>query len=182
MKRDRFERQDGFAGLIHRFNVFLKAPRGVRRAELAVGVYDDIYAIDIPYLNPANVADNYLSLASKASTIAWGADGNNVIGRSLASAGFAANGDVVATRAEPECSLAKGLVVGTGYVAQERRDTDRGVLLPPDVLLDRAAEPVAVLKSLVMFSISACSPIAVLRKPVVCSNGARNVPLRRAST
>jgi hypothetical protein len=57
MKRDRFECQDGFAGLIHRFNVFLKAPRGVRRAELAVGVYDDIYAIDIPYLNPANVAD-----------------------------------------------------------------------------------------------------------------------------
>jgi hypothetical protein len=116
------------------------------------------------------------SLASKGSTIAWGADGNNIIGRTLASAGFAANGDVVATRAEPECSLAKGLVVGTGYVAQERRE------LPPDVLLDRASEPVAVLKSLVVFSISACSPIAVLRKPVVCSNGARNVPLRRAST
>jgi hypothetical protein len=42
MKLDRFERQDDFAALIHRFNVFLKAARGVARAELAVGVHDHI--------------------------------------------------------------------------------------------------------------------------------------------
>ena len=42
VKRDRFERDDGFAGLIQRFNVFLKAARGVTRIGLAVGVYDDI--------------------------------------------------------------------------------------------------------------------------------------------
>ena len=57
MKRDRFERQDDFAGLIHRFNVFLKAARGITRPELAVRVYDDIYAIEVPNCNPANVAN-----------------------------------------------------------------------------------------------------------------------------
>src|SRR5436190_17232791 len=101
MKRDRFERQDGFAGLVHRSNVFLKAARGVTRAELAVGVYDHIYAIAVPYCNVANVADKASVTCCEGSTIAWGADGNNVIGRSHVGAGFAADADVVATRGEP---------------------------------------------------------------------------------
>ena len=55
MKRDRFERQDGFAGLIHRFNIFLKPARGADRAELAVEVYDNVYAVGVCYCNPANL-------------------------------------------------------------------------------------------------------------------------------
>lgn len=94
MKRDRFERQDDFAGLIHRFNVFLKAARGVTRAQLTVGVHDHIYAVEVPYCNPANVADLASVTYVEGSSIARGADGNNVIARSLVGAGFAADAEV----------------------------------------------------------------------------------------
>ena len=59
MKRDRLELQDGFAGLIHWFNVFLKPARGgIHRAELAVGVYDDrAMPSPFPQNHPTNVAD-----------------------------------------------------------------------------------------------------------------------------
>ena len=65
--------------LIHRFNAFLKATRGVARAELADGVHDHIYAVEVPYCNPANVADIASVTYVEGSSIARGADGNNVI-------------------------------------------------------------------------------------------------------
>jgi hypothetical protein len=94
MKLDRFERQDDFAALIHRFNAFLKAARGVARAELSVGVHDHIYAVEVPHCNPANVADIASGTYVEGSSIAWGADGNNVIARSLVGASFAADAEV----------------------------------------------------------------------------------------
>ena len=47
MKRHRLERQDSFAGLIHRLNLFLKPARGAGGPELTVGIYDDIYRIGV---------------------------------------------------------------------------------------------------------------------------------------
>ncbi len=95
MKRDRFECEDGFAGLIHRFNIFLKPARGdIRRAELAVGVYDDVYAVAVSHYRPANVADKASVTYCGGSAIAWGADGNNVIGRSHVGAGPIAHRNV----------------------------------------------------------------------------------------
>ena len=32
---DRLERQNGFAGFVHRFNLFLEPPRGAQRPQLA---------------------------------------------------------------------------------------------------------------------------------------------------
>jgi hypothetical protein len=80
--------------LIHRFNVFLKAARGVTRSQPTVGVHDHIYAVEVPYCNPANVADLASVTYVEDSSIAWGADGNNVIARSLVGAGFAADAEV----------------------------------------------------------------------------------------
>jgi hypothetical protein len=48
MKRHRLERQDSFAGLIHRLDLFLKPARGAGGPELTVGIYDDIYRIGNP--------------------------------------------------------------------------------------------------------------------------------------
>src|SRR5262249_15120040 len=116
MKRDRLERQDGFARLVHRANVPFKTPRGGTRAELAAGIYDTTYAIGVPYCNAANVADKASVTCGKGGAITRGADGNNVIGRSHVSAGFAADRDIVATCRKPECSPAKSLVIRTGYI------------------------------------------------------------------
>ena len=48
MKRHRLERQDSFAGLIHRLNLFLKPARGAGGPELTVGIYDYIYRVSNP--------------------------------------------------------------------------------------------------------------------------------------
>jgi len=38
METDRFERQNGFAGLVHGLNLLLKTSRGDKRADLVVGI------------------------------------------------------------------------------------------------------------------------------------------------
>jgi hypothetical protein len=57
MKRDRFERQDGFAGLIHWFNVFLKSARRIHRAELAGGVDQHWYRVSVCCCYAPNISD-----------------------------------------------------------------------------------------------------------------------------
>ena len=52
MKGDRLERQDGFAGFIHRFNFVLEPPRGTGRAELAVGIDQDWYGVCFAVVTP----------------------------------------------------------------------------------------------------------------------------------
>jgi len=54
----RFERQDGFAGLIHWFNVFLKAARRVSRASWPVGVDQHWYRVSrVLFVTPPNIFD-----------------------------------------------------------------------------------------------------------------------------
>jgi hypothetical protein len=56
-----------------------------------------------------------------------GTDRNYIIPSSDACAGFAADADVVATRGEPECSPAEGVVIRTGYIIPECGGADCGV-------------------------------------------------------
>ena len=139
MKRDRFERQDDFAGLIHRSNVFLKPARRVNRAQLAVGIDQHWYGVEVCSNHVPNVADIGSAVWVKGIGIAKDAEKNSVIilpGKWWSRAGFAADGDVVATLVEPERSPAKGAVIDPGYVVPECSDTDCGVAARPRCVND----------------------------------------------
>ena len=142
MKRDRFKGQDGFAGLIHRFNVFLKAARGVTRAELTVGVYDDIYAVAVSHCRAPNVAD-IAPVAQRSSpnapiqiTLSAAGDveaGCRAQSNVAAAAGVVrernkANGDVaIASGVVKERRLTIGCIGAADGVAKERAVTGSGV-------------------------------------------------------
>ncbi len=57
MKRHRLERQDGFAGFVHRFNLLFKPARGADRPELPGGVDHHIDSVVLDRRGAANVAD-----------------------------------------------------------------------------------------------------------------------------
>src|SRR5947208_17134996 len=92
MKRHRFEAQDGFAGLTHRFNLLLEPSRGGRGlgAEPTVSVYID-RRNGSAFVHPADVADK----ATVAHVRAIHADANNVVGVGNAAASSEAQADVV---------------------------------------------------------------------------------------
>src|SRR6266542_6873254 len=117
MKGHRLKCQDGFAGAVHRFNLFLEPSRGADRAQLAVGVYQDWDSVGVCGCNPTNVADK----AAVAHVRTWGADSNNVIGPEDAVAG----------------AIAQGRVVAAGGVATERTNTGGRVEVAYGVVMER---------------------------------------------
>jgi hypothetical protein len=124
MKRNRLERENGCAGAVHWFNLILEASRGTRRAELAGGVYQHWYGVGVSGCHLANVANK----AAAAHVRTWGADSNNVIGRSNADAG----------------PTPQGRVAEAGGVAIKRCPTDGRVLVAGSVEIKRLI-PLAVL-------------------------------------
>ena len=102
MKRHRLERQDSFAGLIHRLNLFLKPARGAGGPELTVGIYDDIYRIGNPRCH-TNGGDkgSCLKFAADADSVGLAIDTrvtniDIVIARGKAAAGANAHCRVIA--------------------------------------------------------------------------------------
>jgi hypothetical protein len=104
------ERQNGFAGAVHRFDLFLKSAGGAGRAELAEGVYQDWYGVGVCHYNVTNVADK----AAAAHAQTNGPDTDNVIGRSDVVAGSIAQGRVVEAGSVLERVSTDGRVVEVG--------------------------------------------------------------------
>jgi len=119
MERHRLERQDGFAGTVHRFDFVFETPRRADRAELTGRVDQDWYGVGICGCNSTNVADK----AAVAHVRTIGADSNNVIGP----------GDAEASQ-NPQ-----GNVATTGGVTKERITTDGRVVAACDVAKKRIA-------------------------------------------
>jgi len=110
VKRHWLERQNGFAGAVHRFDLFLKSAGGAGRAELAEGVYQDWYDVGVCRCNVTNVADK----AAAAHAQANGPDTDNIIGRSDVVAGSIAQGRVVEAGSVLERVSTDGRVVEVG--------------------------------------------------------------------
>ena len=110
MKRHWLERQNGFAGAVHRFDLFLKSAGGAGRAELAEGVYQDWYDVGVCRCNVTNVADK----AAAAHAQTNGPDTDNIIGRSDVVAGSIAQGRVVEAGSVLERVSTDGRVVEVG--------------------------------------------------------------------
>jgi hypothetical protein len=68
VKCHRLETKDSFAGTIHRCNLFLEPARRTHRAELAVGVCDDIYGVGNSRCHTANAGDKGSCLKFAAET------------------------------------------------------------------------------------------------------------------
>ena len=127
MKRHRLERQDSFAGLIHRLNLFLKPARGAGGPELTVGIYDDIYRIGNPRCH-TNGGDkgSCLKFAADADSVGLAIDTrvtniDIVIARGKAAAGASARCRVIAAGVAKERIKPIGRVVAAGGgVVQER--------------------------------------------------------------
>jgi hypothetical protein len=118
LKRHRFKRQDGFAGFVHRFDFLFESARGAERAELAVGVYDDIYSVGEARCHTTNGGD-------KGSRLKFVADADRA---RLASDTKVADIDIVTARGEIGTGeLSKGDVEVAG-VAFERIITDGRVI------------------------------------------------------
>jgi len=110
VKRHWLERQNGFAGAVHRFDLFLKSAGGAGRAELAEGVYQDWYDVGVCRCNVTNVADK----AAAAHAQTNGPDTDNIIGRSDVVAGSIAEGRVVEAGSVLERVSTDGRVVEVG--------------------------------------------------------------------
>ena len=110
MKCHWLERQNGFAGAVHRFDLFLKSAGGAGRAELAEGVYQDWYDVGVCRCNVTNVADK----AAAAHAQTNGPDTDNIIGRSDVVAGSIAEGRVVEAGSVLERVSTDGRVVEVG--------------------------------------------------------------------
>jgi hypothetical protein len=172
MKCDRFKRQDGFAGLIRWLNVFLKAARGVTRAELAVGVYDNIYAIAVSYCNPANVADKASVTCCEGSTIAWGSDEITL----LAVVMLAPASRRMAMLSLPVLNLSaprpKAWLFEPDTLSRSAA-APTAVLLLPSTLFNKANRPTAVLSLAVVLLKRASKPIAVCSTPSILLKSAK---------
>ena len=79
MKSHRLQREDGFAGLVHRFNLFLEPTRRTYRAELTGRVDQNWYGIVVPGCGAANIAD--ITTVAHVCTGDGCTDANNVLGR-----------------------------------------------------------------------------------------------------
>src|SRR6266542_342568 len=201
-ERNRFERKERFAGVVHCLNLLFKSPRGSRRAKFAVRINE----------NGRSAGRGLAKDTANIATVAYvgsgdvRADTNNVTGRghvlasAIAQGDVAADGGVVKERIHAEgrvvgaCGGAKernssnGRVVAAGGVAKKRTSTVGRVETTPGVAQKRPCAgcrilvcsvekerpaPMAVLKLPVVLLLSERKPMAVLFVAVV--------RLRRAS-
>src|SRR6266498_2453371 len=98
------QRKNSFAGLVHRFNLFLEPARGTGRAELAGGVDQHRYCVAVSRCHPVNVAD-----------------ADNVIRRGDGRARSTAQGRIIVSSAVTTERLgATGRVIAASGVVKER--------------------------------------------------------------
>jgi len=116
MKRHWLERQDGFAGFVHRPNLFLESARGTDRPQLAGGVNQYRYGVHISRCHPANAGDKAAVIHIRANR----ADTSDVTRRSNISAGIIAQTDIAAADGVHERSTPDGCVAAPRGVAEER--------------------------------------------------------------
>jgi hypothetical protein len=127
VKRHWLEREDGFAGLIHRFNLFLEPARRTGRAELPDCVYQDWYS-RVYGCDPANAGDECSRLVTVADANRVGLASNPTI----ADIDIKISGGEIVTGANAQCDvlassgvvkegvITGGRVIHTGGVVNER--------------------------------------------------------------
>jgi len=111
---NRFEREDRFAGSIHRLNVFLEPARGDLYAELAERVDKDRDAIS-SYRLTENAAD----IAAIGLVSASGSNTDNVISRCYPTASLNSDADVSVARSTSESLGADGCVDVAGDIVEQ---------------------------------------------------------------
>src|SRR5882724_2576714 len=144
MERHRLKRQNSFAGAVHRFNLFLEAPRRTGGAKLTQCVYQHWYS-GIGGCHPANAsdkgaclipvyADAYRAVLARKT---WMTDIDIVIARGT-HAGAKAQSDVVdASSVAKESVMTDGRVVVACHVEFERSKTVGRVRAAGDVAKER---------------------------------------------
>src|SRR6266545_3340931 len=152
-ERNRFERKERFAGVVHCLNLLFKSPRGSRRAKFAVRINE----------NGRSAGRGLAKDTANIATVAYvgsgdvRADTNNVTGRGHVLASAIAQGDVAAAggvvkerihaegRVVGACGGAKernssnGRVVAAGGVAKKRTSTVGRVEITRGVALERTS-------------------------------------------
>ena len=135
-KSHRFERQERFAGAVHRLDLLFEPPRRAQRAELADGVYHDWYRVGNCRCHPANVANK--ATVAHVFTGKESADADDVSGRGNIATGLSAQDRVVAAgRVKLKGIETVGRVAITGGVAIERVNTVGRVLGAAGVAIER---------------------------------------------
>ena len=127
VERDRFERQNGFTGSVHRLDIFLEAPRRSSCAQLAIRRHDD-WQVTAGYRGYAINASDPRGVAHIRASDGR-TDTGDVICRTDVCAGISSQRRVVVAggvgkeRLEADCG-----VVVAGGVAKERTQTVGGVV------------------------------------------------------
>ena len=153
------ERQDGFAGFVHRFDFLLKFGRRTSRAELARGVDYDRKSVAVLRLNLESVADK----AGVAHIRAWDADCNYVVGRHDVKAGCKAQRNITQTRHDVrECTITHSCVTSPPLGLFCSAWVLIAVLLLPSVLKNSALRAIAAFVLPWASRPIALTPVAVL--------------------
>src|SRR4029077_19640897 len=144
MEGDRFERENDFAGFVHRLDRVLKTLRGSDRPELAVGIYEDWHAFWTGFArNASEIGGRLGSLRANADCVRldsnpFVADIDIVTARSEIRAGANAQGDIaIPGGVAKERSSTVSCVVLAGGVARERTNTGGRVVAAGVVLTER---------------------------------------------
>jgi hypothetical protein len=132
MEGNGLEREERFAGLVHRLNVIFEPPGRNNGAQLTRSINDDGGCSGRSHTE--NVAD----VTGIAHVLAIGADSNNVIGRADTRAGVSAQGDIPAAGAVQERLITDSRVVDADGVLQERSNTVGRVEETGDVAKERS--------------------------------------------
>ena len=142
---DRFERENRFAGFVHRLDRVLETFRGSDRPELAVGVYEDWHAFGTGFArNASEIGGRLGSLRADADGGGLGrntciADVDIVIARSKVCTGGSAQCDVAAAGGViVERIFTGGRVCAAGCVEHEGLKTVGRVVLAGGVAKERS--------------------------------------------
>ena len=138
------ERQNRFAGFVHRFNFLFESPRGADRAQLAGGVYHYCYGVCVAGCHPTNAGDEGSCLARAdadgvrvVEEITSVADEDIVIAKSKTAPGSGAQCDVVAAEGQKEKrTRTDGRVIVAAHTVIERSSTDNRVVAAGAVVIE----------------------------------------------
>src|SRR4029077_862755 len=145
MKRHRLKCQNGFAGVIHRFDLVFEPARRAHCPELTIGVDQDGYSVGISGCHPADARDKGPELAQTdahgiglaSNTTKKIADNDIAIARSEISTGEGAECDVTAAGVVKERAKTNGHVVGAGYIVKKCAGAYCDVLVACRVVKER---------------------------------------------
>jgi CRP-like cAMP-binding protein len=131
---DWFERKEGFAGLIHRFNLFFKPPRRDHRAKFAVEINEHRSA---PRGRLAEDTANITTIGYVRSGHAR-TDAYNITGSRHVFASTIAQGDIVAAAGvATKRQITDGIVANPRSIGTKRQKTDSIVRITVDVANER---------------------------------------------